>query len=453
MSMSVNPERAIFEQAKKLDIVRLNYILSSERLGVVFNRRVRNAGRWRLFAGIMRFLLSFLKQSLSSPGRAEGERVRAEVLFFSTTRNQERALAPVFEKTRDSVFLNESSPHFPLSRIYLYSFPFFFTTFSHFLRAGGYVRNSFRLFFNEYWCTYGYYIVYRMFLMKNPVRAVVLANDHSLACTALAKAAKDAGIRTVYIQHASVTEAFPPLEFDYALLEGYDALRKYDRPGGSGTRVFLVGMPRYDAYIGNVNRNSTLGRLGVCANALDPPDRIEELLKAIRGAFPDMPVFFRPHPSMSGRDWNGVCRAGRIEYSDPLAETSFEFFGKIDAVIAGNSNILLEAALADVYPLFYEFSEIPDYYGFHRNGLVDRKHTSPGEILESLRKLQDEKPSIRSRAKRYCDTIGTEFEGRSSEIAARLVTQLAAGNVDMSGWRRITDVEYLEAYRLSRAAE
>jgi len=449
--MSENPEeRTIFGQAKTLDIVRLNPILNNERLGIVFNRRVRRAGRLGLFAGILRFLLSFLKQLLLFPGRAKGERIRAEVLFFSTTRNQERALAPVFEKTGDSVFLKEPLLRFPLFPIYLYSVPFFFSTLSHFFRAGGYVRDSFRVFFDEYWCTYGYYIVYRMFLLKNPVRVVVLANDHSIACTTLAKAARDAGVRTVYIQHASVTEAFPPLEFDYALLEGYDALRKYDKPGGPGTRAFLVGMPRYDAYIRNVNRSSRVGKLGICTNALDPPDRVEKLVEEIRNAFPDMPVFFRPHPSTSGPGWKEMCRSRRIEHSDPLAETSFDFFGKIDAVIAGNSNILLEAALADVYPMFYEFSEIPDYYGFHRNGLVDGKHTSPGEVIESLRKLQNEKPSIRVRAKRYCDTLDTEFEGKSSEIAAEFISQVAAGDIDMSRWRKITDVEYLEAYRLNR---
>jgi len=57
---------------------------------------------------------------------------------------------------------------------------------------------------------------------------LVVANDHSYPCTTIVKAAQDEGVKTVYIQHASVSDKFPALKFDYALLEGLDSLEKYN---------------------------------------------------------------------------------------------------------------------------------------------------------------------------------------------------------------------------------
>ena len=66
-----------------------------------------------------------------------------------------------------------------------------------------------------------------------------------------------------------------------------------------------------------------------------------------------------------------------------------------------------------------------------------------------LADVSEHKPDIRARAKRYCGTINTSYDGRSGVLAAALLTSLMSGDqVDESLWKRIRGVE-LEAYSLA----
>jgi len=55
---------------------------------------------------------------------------------------------------------------------------------------------------------------------------------------------------------------------------------------------------------------------------------------------------------------------------------------------------------------------------------------------------------IRRKAKAYCSTVGTSYDGSSSELAARLIKSLLSGDqAGMEGWDRIRDAR-VEAYEL-----
>ena len=62
-----------------------------------------------------------------------------------------------------------------------------------------------------------------------------MSNDHSPANRALLLVAKSKGIKTVYMQHASVSNLFPVLDFDYSFLDGVNAYNIYKEIEGTKT--------------------------------------------------------------------------------------------------------------------------------------------------------------------------------------------------------------------------
>ena len=149
------------------------------------------------------------------------------ILFVSTTVNQRRALAPLVDQMAEASWVNILQPkpiNLPLLFAYLLALPFFPLVAIKFFRSKGDQRTAFYYVFDTYWFAYGYYLMVRFILRRTTPKAVVVANDHVMWFQAFVKAAQDEHIPTIYVQHASVTERFPPLSFDYAILEGTDAL-------------------------------------------------------------------------------------------------------------------------------------------------------------------------------------------------------------------------------------
>ena len=122
--------------------------------------------------------------------------------------------------------------------------------------------------------------------------------------------------------------------------------------------------------------------------------------------------------------------AGYIKDKVPnIGKGSFDFLKKVDAIIAGASNILLEAALMNVFPLYYDFAQTHlDWYGFQRSGLVECL-SEPEEVCRSIKEICQSKPSVRTKAKLYCATIGTCYDGRSGELAGAMIQKLKTATI------------------------
>src|SRR5690606_33507240 len=75
----------------------------------------------------------------------------------------------------------------------------------------------------------GYYYV-ALFLIKltKPER-LWLSNDHTYVNVAFLYASKKLRVKSFYLQHASVSDMFPPLNFDLAFLDGKIALNIYSK--------------------------------------------------------------------------------------------------------------------------------------------------------------------------------------------------------------------------------
>ena len=44
-------------------------------------------------------------------------------------------------------------------------------------------------------------------------------------------------------------------------------------------------------------------------------------------------------------------------------------------------------------------------------------------ILALLNDLHAEKPNMRNKTKLYCDTVGTKWDGKSTELAVQIITK------------------------------
>lgn len=440
-----------------LDIFDLNYVYASETLMTVsrpYATRPRRGIVTRIAAFLWHFLMSFRNLLRSFQQRQPQP---ASLLFFASSKNQNASLVPILERMQNACLVGGSpfgkvraAKQIPLFFAFLLSLAFFPLVCFYLWQSRGYRRETFYFVFDSYWLTFGYYLVARLWLGKLAPRALVLANDHTMPNRVMAQAAREEHIPTFYIQHASVTTKFPPLSFDYALLEGLDALEKYESIAPSRTKVFLIGMPKADRYFRHLNENTTAGSIGICIGIFDPIPRVEQLCERLRHEFPVLPFVLRPHPGDKREEiWINMAQQHGMEFSDSKIELSFDFLQRVDVIIAGNSNILLEAALINVFPICYDFAQTRlDWYGFERNGLVEFI-LEPAEVCRRIRDLVQRKPAVRAKTSAYCATVGTQYDGRSSELARKLILELSQNQTDLAEWQRISNVR-LEAYELIR---
>ena len=433
-----------FILATKLDIFDLYYLAGNKSFNFIEKNPAilpRKGFLVRIGAYVIHFFQQ-IKKTLMVKNLPNGK-----ILFFVSTKNQRDAVLNLSNSIKDAVLVGEKCDlefYFPLFWAYLAALPYLPFLLFKYLKAEEYHRKTFRYFVDIYLLTYGYYVVSRFWLLKMKPLCIVMANDHNMQNRVINTVCDELNIPTIYLQHASVTEQFPPLNFDFALLEGLDALKKYTGKGFSKTTIYLIGMPKADAFSQVVNCNTTVDRLGVCCNMLDEVFAIEDLCREIATQFPNLTLILRPHPGDIRRQpvWKKMSDNLGMIYSDSQAESAFSFLGRVDAVIAGESNIHLEAALMEVYPLYYDFTgKALDWYGFMKNGVVEYYDNLP-ELCMKISALIQEKPLVRHRCKVYCHTVGTKFDWQSSLLARELIENIAAGqSLNEKIWQPLSETE------------
>ncbi len=400
--------------------------------------------------GVLIRILSFFRRGLLGLKDRHQSRIRpghvGKRLYFISTRNQIEALAPLFTKDSQSLLVGigeDVQLRFPNEfRAHLLSLLFLPIVVLRFIGARGYRREAYAYSFDRIWLAYGYYMAARLGLRQLVPKCVILANDHTFEHRTIRLAAIAEKIPTIYLQHASVTAHFPPLEFDFAFLQGRQSMKIYEAIGPSSTRVYLLGSPKYDTYHRQINEKLEAERFGICLNLLDHIDQVEELCVHILTRFPELSIVIRPHPADERKDlWCEIAEKFQIERSDSSEVTSYEFLADVDAIIAGNSNILLEAVLMNVYPMFYPFEHQKRMrpYNFIEEGLVDCFSTTDA-ICDEIERLMNSKPTVRMRAASYESVLGSQNEGKSSDLAIDLLERITtAPFIQPEIWKPITD--------------
>jgi hypothetical protein len=430
-----------------IDLHDANDLFSSARFDhfSVFPPRRHHGVAWALLRFAKRWLDAARQRRSSAEWRSPG----CSVLFVVHSENQFQAVEPVARRLEGSVVMGDGAPGdtpfprwraFPRALLPVHLRQLYDTYASSDPRG----RRAIRLRLDDYVLTQGYLSVAREILEASRPRLVVLANDHNMQSRTFLHAARHAGIRTVYLQHASVTERFPPLAFDLSFLDGLDSAHKYARAGSPVVGdVFLTGIAKADPVRRlAAERRGGVRKVGICVNLLDDTNDVVSAVTTLRELRPELEFTLRPHPR-DRRKWER-----HVDLAVSRGETSFEFLTEVDAIVSGPSNIILEAGLAGIAPIFLDFSgRGGDNYGFVAAGLCPRA-TSAVEAASWL--SPSSVAALRERTMtalpRYCASAGTRFDGRVGEAIAGLIRQELAGGIDLTAWRRLDDPAGLRPY-------
>ena len=419
-------------KVKNLDVEQLldiNYYYSSEKINL-FNRSIKNKYFIaNLYYSIGLFFViwaSQIRYFFSSKKKIKPN----QVLLFSFTKNQKDSLKNLLSVRSDSMlFGNKKNAVYmlPEYKAFFYSVPFFLKVYKIYKSSKGYIKCSFKNAYFKYWLTYGYFKMLVNFFYKNKVKVAIVSSDHSMRTRVVAYAAKSCGTKSVYIQHASVSPDFPKLVFDYAFLEGNDALDKYKEIGNIESDIFLLGSLKLGGK--KINDNTNVQRIGVCIDLVSDLSIVDELIAALLNQFPSIDIILRPHPREER--WNLIKSIQKkhnisISYSNKVDVVDFLY--QVDCIISGESNIHLEATLMNIIPIYYSFSSnkesSKDVYGFMANKLIKYIANDLQTLDGMINDLKINKPNIRNRAKYYDASIGTYFESNTSMLYDQVISSI-----------------------------
>lgn len=314
---------------------------------------------------------------------AKGKVFSEEVLFVATSANQTDALRPLSDElqyrgvsVRWLIFFGKRSDFClsPLCLIIFYvSFLLLaickFRIFFESIRRAGFRRT--------FW---SYYFFFAPGIKFNQFNGLVFfSNDHSYLPRSIRIASTQRGIRTGYLQHAAVSEIFPPLEFSMAFLDGPCASQIYaDIAKRNATvvkgRVHLFGNARLDRIFAlrGLRENRRVKFIGVAINKLDSLAQVSEKVKMLR--YLGASVVVRPHPRLVlSSEFLSSMQELDCLVKEPSDQNLVGFLLSIDALVAGDSSIHIEAIASGIPSFQADFGGGGnDYYGFLANGLVAR---------------------------------------------------------------------------------
>ena len=289
---------------------------------------------------------------------------------------------------------------------------------------------------------YVYLAYFERVLRQVQPSVVLVSNDHNAPNRSLLAVARAMGIKTAYMQHASVSPLFPCLTMDYAFLDGKAALECYrqceaNRPPALSLpqrHVFLTGQKKPLVVEGKTSE----GVIGLALNTLDTPSDVAPVLDALTRTGGRLCV--RWHPGLQGRKLEPLLavlqRYPGVEQSDPNKEPVGPFLDRLNGLIAGNSSIHLEAALSGVVPVYFEFGKtrVSDYYGYVRHGLSIAAE-SLEELVAVVRRIRGGQLSVNADAVRYYSaTFATQWEGAEGELVAGHLVSLLDGADPIDLW-------------------
>lgn len=279
-------------------------------------------------------------------------------------------------------------------------------------------------YFNNFCKSYAYLVYFYNFFQSSRPDFVITSNDHNVPNRCMLAVAHKLSIKTVYMQHASVSSLFPALRVNYAFLDGLSALQVYRTCESNIPRisaapipeVFLSGQKKKLSSVFECEKEG----IGVAINALDRVDDVIHLVRKL--SILGKSVVLRWHPAQPADHVKRYSELFKndlmVSMSDPNKDGVDVFFSKIQYLVAGNSSIHLEASTLGIKSFYYESakSSTPDYYGYVANGLIPSAG-SIDDLLALLEASGNKKPAT-ERVRYYSATYGTPWFGREGELVA-----------------------------------
>jgi len=435
----------------KVLIEDVNYIFSHEDINPSFLKDKYSANifvllkRWQhvVRKGLLaiRFFLFNYNKSLQ----------HCDYLFFSASNNNFRSLKPIQEKMEDNaeIVTGEYDKYPAFRKVWFYGMLYSPVIFWRYLKCSGYLKKAYSSEFISFCLAYGYLIESKRIFQKTQPSFLIVANDHFYPQRAFFRMAQALHIKTVYVQHASVTEKFPPLEYDYAFLDGQESLEKYTANNKiCKTTIFLTGNPRFDiikTLAIKSEKNDVKIKLGIAINVVDIAEKVEQFIGALQVHTPQLQVAIRPHPALDISYWKGIAKKYNCTLSDSRSENPFCFISQNDYFISGESSFHLDVALSGKSSYYYNFTneETIDHYGYIRNGLVEyfSEDVLAKMLTKSISNTENEKL-----AQYYVANYATSFWGKASDVIALTIKQLHENNQYPDFWveQEFNGIKYFE---------
>ena len=351
------------------------------------------------------------------------------LVFFGVSLNNRRSLEPIINKVEKDtyLYLNNHVTDVHKRRAWWHSIPYIFSLIKLYRKSNKEDKALIIKYFTRLWTTYGLYKVAGEMLDKYNVKVLVLANDHNDINRCLIFNALEKGIKTVYVQHASVKKGFPRLDFTYSFLDGQESLDKYLYAGKPNGEVYLSGGVRFDFLYGKiVKRNEEVKKIGVAINMLDDFEKVKSLCLFLKKeGYNDL--ILRPHPRYQHLDSEWLTK-NDIAISNPKEESSFDFIANIDFMISNESAIHLDASIMYCPTVLYNMSnnQILDDYNFIKNNLV--KLAENGNVLLNYIKNKNEIFPNKEVLQYYNASSYSHLEGNLGETIAMFLNMLCQNN-------------------------
>ena len=351
------------------------------------------------------------------------------IVFFGVSLNNQRSLDPIVEHLEDGeyLYLKYHKDDIHKRRAYWLSLPYLPDLIRTYRHADAPTKKVIKRYFTRLWSTYGYYQLAKEYLERYKVKVLVVSSDQGEFHRCLLLNAKELDIKSIYVQHASVAKGFPKLIASYSFLDGKESLEKYLTAGQPEGEVYLSGGVRFDPIFQKYKLKNTerVSSIGIAINMLDDFGEVKRLCQFLLSH--KYKLVLRPHPryGMINQTW---LEENAIRYSDPKAESSFDFISHIDLMISNESSIHLDAALMKCPSVVYNFSTHPilDHYSYIKTGLV-KVTDNEEQLLAALMHPLDSLPSTET-LQFYNASCGTANEGALGKAIAIFIKDVSKDN-------------------------
>lgn len=351
------------------------------------------------------------------------------IVFFGVSINNQRSLDPIIEHLDEGeyLYLKNHKSDVNKRRAYWLSLPYLLVLLKTYRKADANTKPLIKKYFTRLWSTFGYYHIAKEYLEQYQMKVLVVSSDQGEFHRCLLLRSKELGIKSIYVQHASVAKGFPKLIASYSFLDGQESLDKYLFAGQPEGEVFLTGGVRFDPIFQQyaTKHIEKVKTIGIAINMLDDFEKVKGLCTYLSEH--DFKLVLRPHPRYGSLDTAWLAAKG-IAFSDPKAESSFDFISKIDLMISNESSIHLDAAMMQCPSLLFNFSTHPilDHYSYIKSGLVSVAD-SEARFIDLIRDPKALLPAIKT-LQFYNASCGTQLEGHLGVAIATFIHSIVTSN-------------------------
>lgn len=432
----------------KTNINDLGYIYFSvgKENAPYMNRDIDNKLSGNSFLGVCDFFMRFAYYLVKSPWRYDKNmKSKDAVLVYGESTNNRNTLLPIINQLgQDKVIDLYSQKQYPKWRQYWYALPLIGSLIKEIRNSIPEKKSIIRFFFAKFWHMYGCNKAAGELLDYYKPKVLVLANDHLHFHRALMHEANERGIPTIYVQHASVTEKFPPLGFSYSLLDGEDSYNKYKLKEETAGNIYLTGGIRFDGI--SFSKQDLAGKtvVGVAINQIDDENIVKDTCLQLKNLIikgEGIEVILRPHPQMQLDMWKEWCGKNEIGFSVAREETSFEFLSRISVLVSNQCSIHLDAVMCHTPTIVYKLSsaELEDSYSFVKNGLA-KEAKSVKELSLFISEYDNYQPNEKA-VKYYNCSYGSSYEGHVAKMMADLIESIPE---ELDGFNKKYHFEVIE---------